>query len=98
VEVLFKAKMRVVFSEAAANEDMKKKLDAIRVDLDTDKKDVLSVSGSEITNDKTITCIVVVLSKTEKTYNLPTYLEKIRIKIAEVTKADGLKLIDINII
>jgi hypothetical protein len=98
VEVLFKAKMRVVFTDAVANETLKKKIDSIKVDLDPEKKDVLTISGSEITNDRTISCIVIVLSKTEKSYNLPTYLDKIRTKIASATQDDGLKLIDIQII
>jgi hypothetical protein len=98
VELLFKAKMRVVFTDAIATEALKSKIDAIKIDLDSEKKDVLTISGSEIINDRTITCIAIVLSKTDKTYNLTTYIEKIRTHIAAATQNDSLKLIDIQII
>jgi hypothetical protein len=98
MEVLFKAKLRIVFSNPVADENMKKKLDAVKVNLDGENQDILSISASDVTNNKTINSIVVVLSKTEKNYNLPIYLEKIRIKIGELTKSDGVKLIDVTVL
>lgn len=98
MEVLFKAKLRIVFSNPVADESMKKRLDSIKVDLDGENRDILSISASDIANDKTINSIIVVLSKTEKNYNLPVYLEKIRNKLSEITKSDGVKLIDINVL
>jgi uncharacterized protein YegL len=98
VEVLFKAKVRIVFSDAVANDELKKKVDNIKAELDDEKKVILSMSGSEINNEKSLTCVAVVLSKTEKSYNLQTYLDKIRTKVSEITKSDGVKLIDISVL
>lgn len=97
MEILFKAKMRLVFSDVIANNELKKKIDAIKIDLDGANRDILSISGSEITSEKTITCIAIVLSKTEQTYDLPSYLQKIRAKVTMATEGNGLKLIDIHV-
>lgn len=97
MEVLLKARIRVVFTNAIANEDLRKKLDSLKISLDNENKDILSISGAEISSDNSITCIVIVLSKTERTYDLQTYIQKIQSKVSEAVNQQPIKLIDISI-